>query len=460
MNKKMRKSVSLLALAVLLCGAFAFEIGRELKNQAPSFSLTKEEAGVMANEALDALANPGSAGAMAAAEMLTVEVNDVRVGDQKNFFFDCTYRTVDVRGAVMAQVDSLLDLPRTDPETGMMLNATHIKLRIQDRVAELIRGASVLEGKVTLEMVESEPGKLFLFCSDEVIDACYGGIVSLNRDIQGVMSIKVNGKEVDISSRTTLRNGLCSCVELRNYDAKRPDSSGPLLSFLGGMKEEFIRNFIKDDMWKWLVDGLVVTLELTACAVALGIFLGFLVAIVRTTHDKTGALCFLNGICRVYLSVIRGTPVMIQLLIIHFVLLLPMGVPKFLSAVLCFGLNSGAYVAEIIRGGMMSVDAGQNEAGRSLGLNYAQTMIYIIIPQAFKAVLPSLANEFIVLLKESSVAFYVGVADLTQAGLRIRSISYSNFMPLIAVAVIYWVVVMVLTYLVGILERRLRKSER
>jgi len=213
-------------------------------------------------------------------------------------------------------------------------------------------------------------------------------------------------------------------------------------------------------MWQYLVEGLLVTLELTACAILLGILLGFLVAIVRTVHDRTGALKPLNAVCRVYLSVIRGTPVMIQLLIIHFVILLPLGVPKFLSAVLCFGINSGAYVAEIIRGGMMSVEHGQTEAGRSLGLNYAQTMTYIIIPQAFKAVLPSLANEFIVLLKESSVAFYIGVADLTQAGLRIRSLTYSNFMPLLAVAVIYWIVVMILTHLVGILERRLRKSDR
>jgi His/Glu/Gln/Arg/opine family amino acid ABC transporter permease subunit len=192
----------------------------------------------------------------------------------------------------------------------------------------------------------------------------------------------------------------------------------------------------------------------------MGIVLGFLVAVVRVSYEKNGSLPILNSLCKGYLSIIRGTPVMIQLLIIYFVLLAPLQINKFIAAVICFGINSGAYVAEIVRGGIMSVDAGQIEAGRSLGLNYGTTMMFIVFPQAFKAVLPSLANEFIVLLKETSVAFYIGVADLTQGGLRIRSVTYSNFMPLVAVALIYWILVMILTKLVAILERRLRQSER
>ena len=209
-----------------------------------------------------------------------------------------------------------------------------------------------------------------------------------------------------------------------------------------------------------MAKGLITTLEITLLSALLGVLLGFICAIIRVTHDKTGKLMIPDQIVRVYLSIIRGTPVMIQLLIIYFVILLPAGVAKFPSAVICFALNSGAYVAEIVRGGIMSVDNGQIEAGRSLGLNYIQTMYHIVVPQAFKAVLPSLANEFITLLKESSVAFYIGVADLTQGGLKIRSITYSNFMPLIAVAVIYFIIVMILTKLVKILERRLRKDER
>ena len=195
-------------------------------------------------------------------------------------------------------------------------------------------------------------------------------------------------------------------------------------------------------------------------AVLLGVVIGFVVAIIRVTNQKTGKLNIADKICRLYLAVVRGTPVMVQLIIIYFVILLPIGVEKFTSAVLCFGFNSGAYVAEIIRGGIMSIDNGQFEAGRSLGFNYVQTMIYIIIPQVFKSVLPTLCNEFIVLIKETSVAGYVGVMDLTKAGDRIRGISFKAFMPLIAVALIYLVVVVVLTQLVKILERRLRKNER
>ena len=151
---------------------------------------------------------------------------------------------------------------------------------------------------------------------------------------------------------------------------------------------------------------------------------------------------------------------MIQLLIIYFVVLLPAGVGSIPSAIICFGLNSGAYVSEIVRGGIMSVDKGQMEAGRSLGFTYIRTMYHIVLPQAFKAVLPALANEFITLLKESSIAFYIGVADLTSGGNRIRAVTYSNFMPLIAVAVIYLILVLGLTKCVSILERRLQKGDK
>jgi His/Glu/Gln/Arg/opine family amino acid ABC transporter permease subunit len=236
-------------------------------------------------------------------------------------------------------------------------------------------------------------------------------------------------------------------------------SGNAIAGWFSDIADEFYRNFVEKDRWIYLLEGLGTTLGITGLAGLMGIVLGFIVAIIRCTNESTGRFKLVDKICRFYLTVVRGTPVMVQLLIIYFVILLPIGVPKFLSAVLCFGLNSGAYVAEIVRGGIMSVDKGQNEAGRSLGFNFSQTMIHFIIPQAFKAVLPALANEFITLLKESSVAFYIGVADLTQGGLKIRSITYSNFMPLIAVALIYLVIVLILTRLVGVLERRLRKSD-
>lgn len=234
------------------------------------------------------------------------------------------------------------------------------------------------------------------------------------------------------------------------------------------LKEKFIFNFIEDDRWKYIADGLTVTLKVTFFAVLLGIALGIVIAIIRSTYDKNKSsmrgfskfiLCVMNLLAKVYLTVIRGTPVVVQLMIMYFVILVSSN-NKVLVAVLAFGLNSGAYVAEIFRSGIMSIDEGQFEAGRSLGFNYVQTMRYIIIPQAFKNVLPALANEFIVLLKETSVAGYVGLQDLTKGGDIIRSRTYEAFMPLIGVAVIYLILVVFFTWLVGILERKLRNSER
>ncbi|MGE9942209.1 amino acid ABC transporter permease [Lachnospiraceae bacterium HCP28S3_F9] len=224
-------------------------------------------------------------------------------------------------------------------------------------------------------------------------------------------------------------------------------------------QDKFYLNFIKDDRWKYIWDGLGITLQVTFFAVLIGIVLGFLVAVVRSTCDKTGKLKILNAICKLYLTVIRGTPVVVQLLIIYFVIFGSMDISKVIVAVMAFGLNSGAYVAEIFRSGIMSVDSGQFEAGRSLGFNYAQTMMYIIMPQAFKNVLPALGNEFIVLLKETSVSGYIALQDLTKGGDIIRSRTYDAFMPLIAVALIYLAMVLIFTKLVNILERRLRSSD-
>ena len=229
---------------------------------------------------------------------------------------------------------------------------------------------------------------------------------------------------------------------------------------MDGLIDSFKQNFIENDRWKYLTGGLLTTLEITLFAVMIGFVLGFLVAIVRSTHAKTGRLKVLNILCKIYLTVIRGTPMVVQLLITYFVIFGSVNIDKILVAVMAFGINSGAYVAEIVRSGIMSIDNGQFEAGRSLGLNYRQTMIYIIMPQAFKIVLPALANECIVLLKETSVAGYIAVQDLTKGGDIIRSQTYSAFMPLVTVALIYLVMVMILSNLVGKLERRLAKNDR
>ena len=182
------------------------------------------------------------------------------------------------------------------------------------------------------------------------------------------------------------------------------------------LKSSFISNFIDDNRWRYITDGLKITLLVTVFAVLIGVVLGFLIAIVRTTHDKTGKLKILNAICKVYLTVIRGTPVVVQLMIIYFIIFGSVDISKVVVAIVAFGINSGAYVAEIFRSGIMSIDNGQFEAGRSLGFNYAQTMMYIVMPQAFKNVLPTLCNEFISLLKETSVSGYIALQDLTKGG--------------------------------------------
>ena len=224
--------------------------------------------------------------------------------------------------------------------------------------------------------------------------------------------------------------------------------------------DTFYLNFIAEERWKYLTGGLRNTLIITFFACLLGIVLGFLVSMIRVTYERTGKMKLPNAICTLYLTVIRGTPVVLQLLIIYFVVFGSVRIDKILVAVLAFGINSGAYVAEIFRSGIMAVDQGQMEAGRSLGFNYRQTMWYIILPQALKNVLPALCNEFIALLKETSVSGYLAIQDLTKGGDIIRSQTWSAYMPLLAVAAIYLAIVLIFTRLTKILERRLRQSER
>lgn len=234
---------------------------------------------------------------------------------------------------------------------------------------------------------------------------------------------------------------------------------------------EFKRIMIDGDRYMLVIDGLKNTFIITFGALAIGVVIGIVVAAIRTSFDKNKEamklrrgvgyyiLLVLNAISKFYLTVTRGTPVVVQLMICYFIVFAAAddGVPV---AIFAFGFNSGAYVAEIFRAGIMSVDNGQFEAGRSLGFNYFQTMRFIVIPQMFKAVLPTLCNEFIALLKETSVAGYVGVIDLTKAGNTIGGRTFSYFIPLITVAVIYLVLVIILSFFVNKLERRLRKSER
>ncbi len=230
--------------------------------------------------------------------------------------------------------------------------------------------------------------------------------------------------------------------------------------FWNEFKQKLILNFVVEDRWKLLANGLLNTLMISFFAVIIGIVLGFIIAILRSTCDmvdkKNIFTRALNAVLKAYLTVIRGTPSLIQLLIMYYVIFTAPNISKIFVAVVAFGLNSSAYIAEIVRSGIMSIDKGQFEAGRSLGFTHAQTMWHFILPQAFKNVLPALGNEFIVLIKETSIAGYIGIEELTRGGDFIRSRTYEAFMPLIAVAIVYLIIVMFLTKMVDIMERRLK----
>ena len=234
------------------------------------------------------------------------------------------------------------------------------------------------------------------------------------------------------------------------------------------LREKFIQDFIVDNRWRFIAEGLWITIQVTILSLIIGTIIGMVVAIIRCAHDqqapqdlrgiKSLPLKLANLICRLYITIIRGTPALVQLLIMYFIIMVTCR-SKVTVAVLTFGINSGAYVAEIFRGGIMAVDKGQMEAGRSLGLGYVATMKDIILPQAFKSVLPSLVNELITLLKETSICGYIGLNELTRGGDIIRGTTFDALLPLFAVAIIYLVLVLGISALMGKLERRLRASD-
>lgn len=225
------------------------------------------------------------------------------------------------------------------------------------------------------------------------------------------------------------------------------------------LHHQFNRYFVDNGATEWWLTGLKTTLLVTVLALCIGVVLGLLIALIRSTHEQTGKVKLLNIVARVYLTIIRGTPSMIQILFFYSVIFATVNLNNIVIGGIAFGINSGAYVAEIFRSGIMSVDKGQTEAGRSLGLNSAQTMRLIIIPQAFKNVLPALINEMIVLLKETAIIGYIGTIDITKAATLVQSRTYDALVPLLSAAIFYLILVMILTYFMGKLERRLRKSD-
>ena len=226
------------------------------------------------------------------------------------------------------------------------------------------------------------------------------------------------------------------------------------MNFWQQLAFDFTRCFISQNRWQLLGKGILVTIEVSLVAVVLGTIIGFLIALCNLSKNK-----FLKTIGGIYTDVIRGTPSVTQLMIIYFVIFAAVPIPKWLIASIAFGINSGAYVSEIIRAGIQSIDKGQTEAGRSLGLNASQTMTHIVMPQALKNIFPALCNEFIVLIKETAIVGYVGLMDIQKAGDFIKSATFTAFMPLFATAIIYYVLIKLLTLALKQLEKKLRKSE-
>ena len=319
--------------------------------------------------------------------------------------------------------------------------------------------AALLKDKVDVVVIDNEPAQVFLKQRRELrllkepltAEEYAFAIGKHNKELLGRFN-----KELE-----KMRNSGELAGIIKHYKDLNSQSS-PVAAdngYWGGIKESFKLNFVKDKRYLYLLNGFWVTVKVSFFAVLLGIVIGFGTAIIRSAADQTGKFKLADFFCRLYLTVIRGTPVVVQLLIIYFVIFGAVDVDKVIVAIIAFGINSGAYVAEIIRGGIMSIDKGQMEAARSLGLSYWQSMREIILPQAFKTALPSLGNEFIVLLKETSVSGYIALQDLTKGGDIIRSQTYDAFLPLLAVAAIYLAVVVLLGKLLECLERRLKRNE-
>ena len=460
-NKKLLGGI-LIAVVVVVLAVIIGLIITSLSDNKATQQLTIAEAQKIVDDAFDGIAKNTADGAITILSKTAITVNDISYGLEKNIILDCSYTALDAKGALADKVDQLMQnayaFYQKNEEAGKKTNATKVSLFVKKDIVSALETATPVNGKIELHIYETAEG-LKLHLSEDMVNTITGGLIDVTKAVKATTTVEYNGETVDITNKNTLRTGISDCIALNNYASDKPVTGNKFIAAWEDFKDEFYRNFIEKDRWAYLAQGLGTTLSITFFAALMGIVLGFIIAVIRCTNQMTGKLTLIDGVCRIYLTIMRGTPVMVQLLILFFVFLLPLNVDKFIAAVICFGLNSGAYVAEIVRGGIMSVDKGQIEAGRSLGFNYVQTMVHFVIPQAFKAILPSLANEFITLLKESSVAFYIGVADLTQGGLKIRSITYSNFMPLIAVAVIYLSLVMILTKLVSLLERRLAKSD-
>lgn len=461
MSKKKLIAVIVAAVIVIAAGLALFF---SIRSETTAASVSKEEMQTLISDTFNTMAITDPLKLIS--EKTTITVNKLHYGTEKDITVDCTITAPDVYSVISPNYDSFLSSDVKKSNGTMFKSALDFKLEFQGKLSELIAEAEITTVDYSITVYETKDKGLVVYTDDAAVDVAFGGIVKITREVSEIKTYKTteNGEEIEKEIQSgNVNKGFNQCLTPR-YEAEKPDTSSAIGRMINDLKKDFVKNFIEHDRWVTILKGLATTIELTIFALIIGIVLGFLVAFVRCTCDKLShpgiIIKLLNGICKIYLTVIRGTPVVVQIMIIYFVIFMPLGINKFLSAVICFGLNSGAYVAEIVRGGIMSVDDGQTEAGRSLGFGYMATMMHIVFPQAFKAVLPALANEFVVLLKETSIAFYIGLGDLMYAGNAIRAATYSAFMPLVTVALIYLVMVLALSKLVSILEKKLRNNER
>lgn len=457
----MKKKLIAIIIAVVLVAAIAVGAVFSIKQSSQAAEISIEEAGKLVNTTFDEMAKTKPLKVIADVNSITVD--DIYYGLEKDIILECTVNTLDAYTALSPHYNEFLSSDVKKMNGAMFKSALDFKMEFEERLADLVSEAELKEEKCTIVFYEVDSVPT-LYAANEVVDTVYGGVVKVRDEISEKNTYTVPGSDTEREIETNnVNKGFNQCLEMR-YTADKPDTSSPIIRAWNDLKADFHKNFIEHDRWLTILNGLWTTIRLTIFALLIGIVLGFIVAFVRCTYDKLDKkdplLRFFNWLCNVYLTLTRGTPVVVQIMIIYFVIFMPIGLNKFLSAVICFGLNSGAYVAEIVRGGIMSIDDGQTEAGRSLGFGYMPTMFHIVFPQAFKAVLPALANEFVVLLKETSIAFYIGLGDLMYAGNAIRAATYSAFMPLVTVAIIYLVMVLALSKLVSLLERKLRSNER
>lgn len=454
-----KKIWAVIISVLIVVGAVGWVV-YEFKSGTEATKISAEKAEVLVNDAFDAMAVSDVAKDIA--RQNSIKVNSLSYGNEKNVILDCTVSTVDAYSVIAPNYEDFMGTSDTKMGGTFPKSSTDFLIEFEGKLNKYMEIAPAVTYECSIELYDTENG-FVVYAKDEVIDAVYGGFAKMNNEVSAMKTYTDSeGNEKEIKSKN-INKGFLECIALR-YEKGKPDTATGIVKLWNGLKKDFDNNFIKHDRWKTIFKGLWVTIKLTLFSLLIGIVIGFLVAFVRCTYLKNTKrnilLKIFNAISQVYLTVIRGTPAMVQIMIMYFVIFMPMGVDKFIAAVICFGLNSGAYVAEIVRGGIMSVDEGQTEAGRSLGFGYMQTMFYIVFPQAFKAVLPALANEFVVLLKETSIAFYIGLGDLMYAVNAIRAATYAPFMPLIAAALIYFIMVLGLSKLVSILERRLRNNER